>query len=264
MSNNKFFRICLSLLLVIGVASCSNDDSNNSTGETSSRVSVKLVDAPGDYEAVYVDVEDVLVKYSGNESEVSIGTINAGVYNLLELTGGASVLLVDNEIDAGNISQIRLVLGDQNTIVVDGQTYPLSTPSAQQSGLKVNVNQTLETGVFYEFILDFDVDASVVAQGNGNYSLNPVIRATTAAESGAVTGMVLPAGIQSMVTASNGTTEVSSYTNSEGIFMLSGVPEGSYQLTVEADASLNLPPVVIPNVEVNVGSVTTIETVTMQ
>lgn len=258
--NFKIFA--LAVLTATGFTSCSDDNDSNQEG--TARMSVRLVDAPGDYEAVFVDVQDVVVKYNGSDNEVSIGEINAGVYDLLELTGGASVLLVDDELPAGSISQIRLILGDNNSIVVDGETYPMSTPSAQQSGLKLNVNQTLEAGIFYEFILDFDVDESVVVQGNGNYSLKPVIRVSTEAETGAITGAVLPVGIQSLVTAKNGLIEINSFTNSEGVFMLSGVPEGTYELTIEADASLNLPPIVIPDVVVNIGSVTTVETVTFQ
>lgn len=153
--------------MFVGFASCSDDDKPT---EGNARMSVKLTDAPGDYDAVYVDVRDVVIKTNGSETETSIGQVNAGVYNLLELTGGASVLLVDDEIPAGTVSQIRLVLGDNNTVVIDGQTYPLATPSAQQSGLKIQVNETLQAGIFYEFILDFDVEESIVVQGNGNYS----------------------------------------------------------------------------------------------
>jgi hypothetical protein len=154
-----------------------------------------------------------------------------------------------------------LVLGSENSIVVDGQTYPMSTPSAQQSGLKIQLNETLEGGIFYEFLLDFDVDRSIVAQGNGDYSLKPVIRASTEAESGAITGNVLPVGTQTLVTATNGTDEISAYTNASGTFVLSGVPAGTYTLTYEADVNLNIPPVEVNGVEVSVGSVTTVETV---
>lgn len=253
----------MSLFMVLFLTSCSDDDTANQDAETA-RMSVKLTDAPGDYEAVFVDVENVVVKYNGSDDEVFIGDVNAGVYDLLELTGGVSVLLVDDEIPAGSISQIRLILGDDNSIVVNGETFDLQTPSAQQSGLKINVNETLEAGLFYEFILDFDVDKSIVAQGNGGYLLKPVIRASTEAETGAISGLVLPVGIQTMVTASNATNEISTFTNSVGAFVLSGVPEGSYTVTYEADASLGFPPFVVENVQVSVGGVTELETVVFE
>ncbi len=141
--------------------------------------------------------------------------------------------------------------------MVDGQTLPLATPSAQQSGLKIQINENLEPGILYEFMLDFDVDKSIVAQGNGGYSLKPVIRATTVAESGAISGTVIPMGVLTMVTAVNGLTEISTYTNLQGEFLLSGVPNGVYTVTFQADLGLGLPPVVVNNVTVVQGEITT-------
>lgn len=256
----KFVFGIASICMLAFLISCNSDDDTTNTQEQEmARMSVKLTDAPGDYDAVFIDVEDVVVKYNGNSEEVVIGDVNAGIYDLLELTGGVSVLLVDNEIPAGDISQIRLILGDNNSVVVDGDTFPLQTPSAQQSGLKINVNETLEGGIFYEYILDFDVDKSIVTQGNGGYLLKPVIRATTEANTGAITGAVLPLGIQTLVTAENANTEITAYTDAEGIFVLSGVPSGTYTLTYEADASLGFPPIIINDVEVVVGAVTEVD-----
>ncbi|OAB80407.1 DUF4382 domain-containing protein [Cochleicola gelatinilyticus] len=259
----KFFLKSLVLLtLFVGLVSCSDDDSTTQNAENgTARMAIKLTDNPGDYDAVFVDVENVVVKYNGEEDEVFFTDINAGIYDLLELTGGVSVLLVDEEIPAGDISQIRLILGDDNTIVVDGETFSLDTPSAQQSGLKIQVNETLEDGIFYEFVLDFDVDRSILQQGNGQYKLKPVIRATTVAETGAIAGNVLPLGIQTMVTAENGVDTISAYTNDVGAFLLSGVPEGVYTVTYEADIDLDLPVIVVENVSVSTGATTSLETV---
>lgn len=248
----SLLKLSLIALLFIGFASCSDDDSNNNEG--TAKLAVRLTDAPGDYDAVFVDVEEVVIKYNDGD-DVLLG-INAGIYNLLELTAGVNVLLFNDEVPAGNISQIRLVLGENNTIVVDGQTLPLATPSAQQSGLKIQINENLEPGILYEFMLDFDVDKSIVSQGNGEYSLKPVIRATTVAESGAISGTVIPIGALTMVTAVNGLTEISTYTNLQGEFLLSGVPDGVYTVTFQADLGLGLPPVIVNNVTVVQGEIT--------
>ncbi len=247
-------KLSLLALLIIGFASCSSDD-NSINNEGKAKLALRLTDAPGDYDAVYIDVKNVVIKYNGGQDDVALG-INAGIYNLLELTAGVNVLLYNDEVPAGSISQIRLVLGEENTIVVDGETLPLATPSAQQSGLKIQVNETLQPGILYEFMLDFDVDKSIVSQGNGGYSLKPVIRATTAAESGAISGKVLPAGMLTMVTAVNGSLEISSYTNLQGDFLLSGVPDGNYTVTIQADLGLGIPSVAIENVTVVQGEVT--------
>jgi gamma-glutamylcysteine synthetase len=65
------------------------------------------------------------------------------IVDLLELTGGESILLVDDfELPSGMLNQIRLVLGEENTIVIEGEEepIPLKTQSAQQSGLKLKMN----------------------------------------------------------------------------------------------------------------------------
>jgi hypothetical protein len=254
-------KVTLLILLIFGFTACDKDDEANNAQATS-RMSVKLVDAPGDYDAVYIDVRDVVIKYQGSNEEVSIGAVNAGIYDLLELTGGVSVLLVDDELPSGNISQIRLILGDANTIVVDGQTVALNTPSAQQSGLKIQINETLEAGIFYEFILDFDVDDSIVAMGNGGYNLHPVIRANTVAESGSIAGNVLPIGIPTLITAYDSTEEISAYADiATGNFVLSGVPNGLYTVTVAADASAGWQVTVLENIAVINGSITALGTI---
>ncbi len=259
----NIWKSFIALTLLLGVASCSDNDENSNTVSGTAQLSLRLVDAPGDYDAVYIDVQDVVVKYQGSDDEAPLGAINTGVYDLLELTGGVSVLLVDGEIPAGDVSQIRLVLGEDNSIVVNGETFPLATPSAQQSGLKIQLNQTLEEDVFYEYILDFDVDKSIVVQGNGNYSLKPTIKASLVADAGKIAGMVLPLGIQTLVTATNdnGTVEVSSYVNSDGNYMLYGLPEGIYSVLFEADPLLGFDSITISDVEVVAGQTTVLDDV---
>ncbi len=257
-------KTTLALLVVLGFTSCNDDDDNGASQDQTATVLVRMVDAPGDYDAVNIDVQDVVVKYNGSEEEVSIGDVDAGIYDLLELTGGASALLANDQIPAGDVSQIRLILGTNNTVVVDGVSYDLATPSAQQSGLKLQLNQTLEPDAIYEFTLDFDVEESIVVQGNGGYSLKPVINLTLNTEVGEIIGIALPANYQILVTASNGTDVVSTYTDANGNYHLYGLDAGFYDLSFEIDPLLGLPPIVVNDVEVNVGLETVVETIVFE
>lgn len=248
-----FFAISLSLI------ACSDDDNLNNNEQGNARMSIRMVDNPGDYDEVNVDVEDIVLKYNNQEGEIEVENINDDIYNLLELTGGVSVMLTDDEeVPAGDLSQIRLVLGEDNTIVVDGETYPLQTPSAQQSGLKLNVNTSLEEGITYAYILDFDVEASIVEQGNGGYLLKPVIRIEAVAETGIISGNVLPSTASCLVTASNANTSISTYTNASGAFELNGVPEGTYTVTIEPESGLGLTTQTLNDIEVTNGEITAI------
>ncbi|MDR7372680.1 DUF4382 domain-containing protein [Flavobacterium aquidurense] len=262
------FRIfLLASMLCLFLTSCSNSDSDDSS--QTSKVSVRMTDAPGDYDEVNVEVVDVKIKSTsetGEDGWVSIGNITPGIYNLLDLTGGVNVLLADNEVPSGYLGQIRLILGEHNTVVKDGKTYPLKTPSAQQSGLKLKVNQTLTAGATYDFLLDFDVEHSVVVEaGNsGGFNLHPVIRVSTTATSGIIKGIVTPFTFQSLVTVQVGDATVSAYTNELGVFQLNGIPAGTYTVTITPDVSSTLPPLVVPNVVVVNGQISNMNTLILK
>lgn len=264
--NLKF--LCLAVFTGLTLSSCSDDDESGAA-EGDARISVRMVDAPGDYDAVYIDVEEVRVQtgteVEGDEDEgwVTLDT-EAGIYNLLELTGGVSQLLADEEIEAGYAGQIRLILGNDNSVVVDGNEYPLATPSAQQSGLKLNINEQLEPGEEYFYILDFDVDESIVTQGNGGFSLKPVIRLSVEDDAGMIVGEVHPSEFRSLVTATNASYSISAYTNENGEFALYGVPEGTYQITVVTDPISGLDPITMDNVVVDDDETTDIETLFLE
>lgn len=252
---NILKKASLLALITFFSFSCSDDDSANEAQGTST-ISVKLMDAPGDYDHVYIDIVDVMVKVNdaseGDEGWQSLNAINAGVYDLLTLTGGVNVLLVDDfEVLSGTLNQVRLVLGDDNSVVIDGETFPLKTPSAQQSGLKIKLNQTLLPNMAYTFLLDFDVDKSIVVAGeSGNINLKPVIRASAEATTGTISGSVLPLGVQTQITATNGIDEISTYADVEGNFLLVGLLPGNYTVTLTPDPTSELIPSVLENIEV--------------
>lgn len=254
----KSFFFVITTIIFIGCT----DSSTTTPTQENSKISVKLMDDPGDYDNVFVEIIDVKVKIN-DESEdengwQSLEAINTGVYDLLELTGGINVLLVDDyEIPSGMLNQIRLILGEENTIVIDGETFPLRTPSAQQSGLKIKVNETLQAGYNYTFLLDFDVDESIVIAGNsGNINLKPVIRATVEADSGAISGSITPSEIQTEISATDGNDTISAFTDEDGGFVLVGLAEGTYTVTITPDAASGLTSQTIENVVVNVGETT--------
>lgn len=190
-----------------------------------------LTDSPGEYQEVNIDV--IGVKVILNDSLLDLET-NEGVYNLLEFVNGKDTLLVDEEIETGYISQVRLVLGENNTVMVDSMVYDLKTPSAQQSGLKFQVHEEFIGGESYAFVIDFVVDKSVHKTGNGKYMLKPVIRVFSEAVNGSVKGVVQPADARPYVTAMSDTDTASTYADTvSGSFMIRGLPEGVYAIEFE-------------------------------
>ncbi len=263
---NFIKSISLAAMVAFFSVACDDDDNNDDVDGTS-RIRVSMTDAPGDYDEVNVEVVGVRYKVtndSGDDGWVDLENVNTGVYNLLDLTGGVTVLLADNEIPSGQLGQIRLMLGDDNTVVKNGVTYELNTPSAQQSGLKLMVNQNLENDVLYEFLLDFDVHQSVVQAGaSGNYNLHPVIRVTTQEASGSITGSIIPADIPVMASIMVNGTQVNANTNAEGMFVIHGVPSGTYTVTLTPEIASGLVAVSIENVTVVNGEATSIGNISL-
>lgn len=263
----KQLKLTFLSLLALTLFNCSEDNNDTPQAEGKSFISVKLVDDPGDFDNVFVEVVDVMVKVNdnseGEEGWISLDPINTGVYDLLELTGGVNVLLADDfQIPSGTLNQIRLVLGEDNSVVIDGETHPLNTPSAQQSGLKIQVNQTLEPGFTYDYVLDFDVDESIVIAGNsGNINLKPVIRATAEVSSGKIEGVVTPFDfqVQAAVTTPDG--DITAYVDENGAFVLNGVPAGVYTVTITPDPESGYAVAMVENVEVVNGQITNIGTI---
>lgn len=173
------------LVLAIGLVSIYSckDDSNNSNDTASFQVNMSnTVTANRVYSAVNIDLLKVSINVSADTNTTS-GWVdlptNQGIYNLMEFTAGNDTILAfDSVLVVQTISQIRLLLGPDNTVVEDGVSYELKTPSGQTSGLKIPLNVTLQPGAAYMVVLDFDPYQSVVKTGNGKYNLKPVIQAT--------------------------------------------------------------------------------------
>ena len=240
-------------LLFLQFTSCETEKDNDKT-----HLTVRMTDAPANYDAVMVDVKSVEITGSGGTA-VLLNT-NAGIYDLLDFSNGLDTMIASGDLEAGSVSQIRLILGTDNSVVVDGVVYPLSTPSAEQSGLKLQINQTFEAGVEYIILLDFDASQSVVLQGNDAYKLKPVIRTINTAITGSIKGSISPIGENVVVTATSNGISYSSVTNANGAFLISGLPSGTYSITVTP--ALPLLPVTIAAKTVVVGVSTDLGIVT--
>ena len=219
------FLILCALMISLSLVSCKKSDNSS----TKSTFSVKMTDAPGPYNAVYIDL--VGVEVTGTNNNTVLLNTNNRIYNLLNFANGKDTLIGIGTLDAGKVEQLRLILGPNNTVVVNNVRYPLSTPSAEQSGLKLQVHQTLVGGVAYSILLDFDANQSIVEMGNGTYKLKPVIRTIDAAISGTIKGKIAPIGTLVVVTATSGLVSFSANVSATGDFLFMGLPAGTYTIT---------------------------------
>jgi hypothetical protein len=244
------------LLFAAMFTSC-KDNSSSMT-----RFNVKMTDAPGEYDAVNISVKEVQVLTSEGTSVLEVESQEP--FDILKYRMGKDILIASEDIPAGYIQEIRLVLNETgNDVVIDGQTFPMTTPSGQTAGVKLKVHEELTAGVAYTMTLDFDVAKSVVQTGNGKYILKPVIRAIPQAVSGALTGVIDPAASKATVWARIGVDSTSAIADpTTGKFFFAGLDSGTYTLRV-VPVSPYLPKTLQGNVVVTKGSVKDVGTITV-
>lgn len=250
----KKLLLC-ALALTLSIYACKKND-----GAGTTRVTVKMTDAPGAFDAVILNIKSVVVITDKGETTLNVG---GGPINILRFRMGKDTILADQDIPSGKIHQIRLVLHETgNRLVINGVSQDLTTPSGQTSGVKLNVQDVLTPGVAYTLRLDFDAAKSVVLTGNGKYILKPVIRTYAEAASGALTGMVSPTASSAKVYAITGVDTVGAIADATGKFYFSGLAAGTYNVNfvpVSPYLSKTVTGVVVTN-----GAVKDMGTITLQ
>jgi len=222
----------LMLTAVILMSGCS--DSPNSSDQLGG-LKIRLTDSPGDYEQVNIVVTRVEVHHADTDSSSGWTTINntPTTYDLLVLRNGANAILGDAQLAAGQYTQIRLLIGEGSTVVVDGVAYPLDIPSGMQAGLKLNHGFTIEAGKLYELMLDFDADKSIHETGSHQYKMQPVIRVQALVTSGSISGLIAPIVARAFILTVIGTDTIGTAADTiTGEFRLMALPAGLYALDI--------------------------------
>jgi len=219
----KNYALILLACLGLAISSCQKDNSSGST-----HFAVRLTDAPGAFDAVILNIKNVVIVTSAGQTTLNVA---GGPIDILHFRMGKDTLLASQDIPAGTLQQIRLVLNDTgNKVVIGSTSYDLTTPSGQTSGVKLNVHDTLKAGIGYTLKLDFDAARSVVLTGNGKYILKPVIRTIPNAVTGALQGVVTPAAAMPKVYAIMGTDTIGTLADSTGKFYFPGLAAGTYNV----------------------------------
>jgi hypothetical protein len=253
MKTLKFFIISLAAVSMIMATGCKKDKNDPAT------VNFRLTDAPANYDALYIDVRGIEV-HTNTQGWVTLNS-SLGVIDLLTLVNGKDTLIAGGQF-SGKISQVRLILGSNNSIVVGGTTYPLDVPSGEQSGLKINLHQDLQAGAVYEWTIDFDAAKSIVLTGSGDYKLKPVLRAFASnvavgsATTGNIYGTVAPVTLASVCAISASNDTMCTMTSITGGFMIQGLNPGIYTVVVTPPFPLNAQ--VVSNVAVTASQSTDI------
>jgi hypothetical protein len=233
---------------------------------------LSITDAPScGYDAVNVTIQKIRVHQSTTANDTDSGWSEvvlspAKRVDLLTLTNGVLEELGQTPLPAGKYQQMRLVLAANdsanpmaNSVVPTGQSeVALTTPSGQQTGVKMNVDIDIAANKMADFVIDFDACKSVVHAGaSGHYLLKPVVKVipqyisgvvgyVDASLGGAVTGVSLQqAGVVVKATMPDST----------GKFTLAPVAPGTYDLVVTSPGHATA---VVTGVTVTTDTVTTL------
>jgi len=214
---------------------------------------VLLTDAPScGYDAVQVTVTRVSVHASSTAGDAAPGWTDVAIgpprrVDLLTLANGVLLELGQVALPSGTYQQIRLVLADNASAPLANAVTPaggapvaLDTPSAQQSGLKLQANVTVPPGQTMDVVIDFDACRSVVRAGNsGKYLLKPVIAVTPVVSVGSISGVATAAPAAPLpaihVSAQVGGVVVKETRVASGTpFKLAPIASGTYDLVFTA------------------------------
>lgn len=237
---NKIFGL-IALLVGFGLAACS------SSGDGTGTMRVSLTDAPADYSEVNIEIHQVLVKDNEDDEDTEgmedeeleengwkVVFNDTITVNLLDYQNGAILDLGEVELEAGRYNQVRLVLGDENSIVLNsGETFELDTPSGQTSGFKLLVKADIEADQVYDLVIDFDASRSIVVRGNGTYGLKPVLKTANLTTSGSISGTILPTEANPYVYAIAGADTSGTQVDENGDFRIIGLDDNTYKLWIQ-------------------------------
>lgn len=178
--------------LILLTTSCANGSGD---------VSIRLTDAPGPYDHVNVTVNALSLHRAGGSSVphaadapakgnpntpqggdgaaaddsawVSVDVTEQTI-DLLSLRNGVTMDLGTAHVPAGSYDMLRLVVSSA-TVTVGTTTSPLKVPSGSERGIQIKHSFDVGVGDHATLVLDFDANASVHQEGNGNYSMVPVL-----------------------------------------------------------------------------------------
>jgi hypothetical protein len=224
---------------------------------------ILLTDAPSDYIAsAVVEIGSIEILPAGGGSRQVI-VEDAGSYDLMDLQNGVTADLGIAPIEAGDYSELRMIVESAEITLADGYefndgttTRTLFVPSGAQSGIKIKLmspDGDDDAGVTFSpgesvLVVDFDVSQNFVIQGNpetpaGIHGIlfTPVLRAIVRDVAGSIAGTVAaPTGVVVeglTVTATRAGAEDADATTlvkADGTFLLPFMTPGTYNVTVAA------------------------------
>ena len=258
----KYLLPFLAILIVFFVVSCNKDNSTSNTNGAQA-VNVYLTDAPIKNDTVLLDIKCVEIKLdtsshkgddhfgdkdvdslnnlSHNDQYGHWDTLNftPNIYNVAALRNGVDALLATGSVK-GTIRKIRITIGQRNSIIDSGITYPLYTKNTYVYASINAVHQQKDSvnksaNALY---LDFDLFKSILLV-NGRYYLLPVLKPFSNDNYAGVEGGVTPAASRPIITVYNNTDTAYGLADKLGYFRIRGITPGTYSINFRGTSGYN-------------------------
>lgn len=260
----KFSVLALAIpAFAIALSSCESKE--EAASMQGGNFKVRMTDSPADFEALDVEIAEVEV-YSETSGWVELSSESQFV-DVLSLTNGSEAEIgFASGLEAGHYTQLRITFGNDNNLSVmagadlGGLSSLLTLDLALQDSHQVviEIDEQISSENSADILLDFNVAASVIQQGN-DYILDPVMTEIHNAETGIQGEVEGAANAYIMVT--DGQNSFSTYVDAQGRFLLRGMASGTYNLIAEARdemGQMDPDPITLQNVTVVSGQFTQI------
>lgn len=245
MKNKILLVPALVSILSLFLYACQKDVSgNNSDPSKPHAIRIYLTDHQTPvFDSVFVDIRALEVKLEDdtlpNDGWVSLA-IRPGVYNILRFRNGIDTLFGTGSLPNARVKKVKLITGDRNSVMKDGQSFPLRVKDEDRevianldnSNFEINNGQVL-------FWIDFDAGNSIQIDnsGSGNhngYRLKSHIKIFTRSRSGAIEGKVLPREADPIIKAVIGSdTATAIPDDDDGEFKIVGLNAGTYTVIID-------------------------------
>ncbi len=232
----------MGLVLLLGTYGCTTSDGTGT-------LRVKLTDSPFPTDLV-AEANVTITRLEAREADGDEGspfltlTEEAQTHNLLDLRNGVTASLAELDVPAGSYDLFRIYVTEGEVVMKDGNTFTLIVPGGAQTGIKLFVSPAIEVidGLTSDLLLDFDVEKSFVAKGQGDsitgFNFKPVIWASNKSTVGSLAGSVADTAAVAIANASvwvkQDTVVSASFTNEAGAFAILGLAAGSYTASASA------------------------------
>lgn len=243
----------LALGAAVTLTSCKKDDDTPSSANSSQpdqSFNVRMTDNPGNYERLDVELASVAVLNSNNEW-VTLNN-NTQTVAVLDLTNGnEKQIAFSSNVEADTYSKVKLKFTQNNTLELNAAASAGLSSSIINVGLNVgassststtitdsvmiDINQSVSSSSSADILIDFNVAESVI-EDNGTYMIDPVITLVADERTG-VQGSIENDIRAALMFESNSNSSItySGFTNEDGEFLIRGMADGTYTLTVMTD-----------------------------